>query len=84
MDSVSSGVALNGKKRESPPTEKLRDGKQEAKIIAMRLGTPPKGYGKWTLRLLARKLVVNADREKVIIVCDNLNTHTKGAFCETY
>ena len=50
-------VALNGKKRETPPTAKLLDGEQEAKIIAMRLGTPPKGYGKWTLRLLARKAV---------------------------
>ena len=50
-------VALNGKKRETPPTEKLLDGEQEAKIIAMRLGTPPAGYGKWTLRLLARKVV---------------------------
>jgi transposase len=50
-------VTLNGKKREKPPTEKLLDGEQEAKIIAMRLGTPPKGYGKWTLRLLARKVV---------------------------
>lgn len=50
-------IALNGKKREKPPTSKLLDGKQEAKIIAMRLGEPPKGYGKWTLRLLARKVV---------------------------
>lgn len=50
-------VALNGKKREKPPTEKLLDGEQEAKIIAMRLGPPPAGYGKWTLRLLARKVV---------------------------
>jgi hypothetical protein len=50
-------IALNGKKRETPPVEKLLDGEQEAKIIAMRLGTPPKGYGKWTLRLLARKVV---------------------------
>lgn len=33
------------------------DGEQEAQIIAMRLGQPPKGYGKWTLRLLARKAV---------------------------
>lgn len=48
---------LNGKKRDTPPTEKLLDGEQEAKIIAMRLGEPPKGYGKWTLRLLARKVV---------------------------
>lgn len=43
--------------RISPPVEKLLDGKQEAKIIAMRLGDPPKGFGKWTLRLLARKVV---------------------------
>ena len=50
-------IALNGKKREKPPTENLLDGEQEAKIIAMRLGQPPAGYGKWTLRLLARKLV---------------------------
>lgn len=48
---------LQGKKRETPPTEKLLDGEQEAKVIALRLGTPPKGYGKWTLRLLARKVV---------------------------
>lgn len=50
-------MALNGKKREKPPTEKLLDGEQEAKVIAMRLGSPPAGYGKWTLRLLARKVV---------------------------
>lgn len=50
-------VTLNGKKRETPPTAKLLNGEQEAKIIAMRLSTPPAGYGKWTLRLLARKVV---------------------------
>jgi len=50
-------LALNGKKREKPPTSKILNGEQEAKIIAMRLGKPPKGYGKWTLRLLARKVV---------------------------
>jgi transposase len=48
---------LEGKKRANPPTEKLLDGKQEAEIIAMRLGPPPKGYAHWTLRLLARKVV---------------------------
>ena len=48
---------LDGKKREKPPTEKLLDGEQEAKIIATRLGPPPKGYANWTLRLLARKVV---------------------------
>jgi len=50
-------TALNGKKRQTSPTEKLLDGEQEAKIIAMRLGSPPKGYSNWTLRLLARKVV---------------------------
>lgn len=48
---------LNGKKRAEPPTPKLLDGEQEAKIIATRLGQPPKGYSGWTLRLLARKVV---------------------------
>ncbi|EDL60366.1 helix-turn-helix domain-containing protein [Gimesia maris] len=31
-------IALNGKPRESPPRQKVLDGKQEAKVIAMRLG----------------------------------------------
>ena len=48
---------LNGTKRAQPPTEKLLDGEQEARIIATRLGPPPKGYANWTLRLLARKVV---------------------------
>jgi hypothetical protein len=49
--------ALDGKPRSTPPTEKILDGEQEAKIIAMRLGSPPKGYANWSLRLLARKVV---------------------------
>jgi Homeodomain-like domain len=48
---------LEGKKRVTPPTEKLLDGEQEAKLIATRLGPPPPGYANWTLRLLARKVV---------------------------
>ncbi|HWL09439.1 MAG TPA: helix-turn-helix domain-containing protein [Planctomicrobium sp.] len=46
--------------RQKSPTagaKKLLDGNEEAKIIAMRLGSPPEGSGKWTLRLLARKVV---------------------------
>lgn len=50
-------LALNGKKRESPPTPPLLDGEGEAKLIAMRLGKPPGGYGRWTLQLLADELV---------------------------
>jgi len=48
---------LNRKKSQTAGAKKLLDGKQEAKVIAMRLGSPPAGYGKWTLRLLARKVV---------------------------
>jgi transposase len=48
---------LDAKKRAHPPTEKLLNGEQEAKIIATRLGSPPPGYVHWTLRLLARKVV---------------------------
>lgn len=50
-------LALNGVKRESPPTPPLLDGKGEAKLIALRLGKPPAGYGRWTLHLLADELV---------------------------
>ncbi len=48
---------LEGQKRQKPPTEKILDGEQEAKIIATRLSPPPKGYANWSLRLLARKVV---------------------------
>jgi hypothetical protein len=50
-------VALCGKKRVKPPREKLLDGEQEAKLIAMRLGEPPRGFANWSLRLLAGKFV---------------------------
>lgn len=49
--------ALETKKREHPPTEKLLDGEQEARIIATRLGSPPTGYANWSLRLLANRVV---------------------------
>lgn len=50
-------VAVNGKKREKPPRVKKLDGNQEAKIIAMRLGKPPKGFASWSLRLLANSVI---------------------------
>ena len=48
---------LHRVERAQPPVEKLLTGEQEARIIATRLGPPPKGYSNWTLRLLARKVV---------------------------
>ena len=48
---------LHRLERAQPPVQKLLTGEQEARIIAARLGPPPKGYANWTLRLLARKVV---------------------------
>ena len=50
-------LALQGKKPQEPPTPPKLDGEAEAKLIAMRLGKPPAGYGHWTLHLLADELV---------------------------
>jgi len=50
-------IALSGKKRETPPRQKVLDGEQEAKVIALRLGEPPKGFANWSLRLLADQVV---------------------------
>ena len=49
-------VTLEGKLRVEP-RRKLLDGEQEAKVIAMRLGSPPAGFANWTLRLLAEQVV---------------------------
>jgi Homeodomain-like domain len=49
-------VTLDGKTRVEP-RPKLLDGEQEAKVIAMRLGSPPVGFANWTLRLLAEQVV---------------------------
>lgn len=50
-------AALDKKQPESPPRAKLLDGPQEAKIIALRLGKPPKGFANWSSRLLSEKVV---------------------------
>jgi transposase len=49
-------AALN---RRAPTREYVRklDGAQEARLIALACSTPPEGLDRWTLRLLADKLV---------------------------
>ena len=49
-------ITLNGEKKKAP-RKKLLDGEQEAKIIALRLGSPPPGFSNWALRLLAEQVV---------------------------
>ena len=51
-------VVLDRKKRRLPPVPKKLDGLQEAKLIATRCGSPPEGFGQWSLRLLANQVVV--------------------------
>ena len=48
------GRARNVRNRPRLPSSTAR---REAKLIAMRLGKPPAGYGHWTLQLLADELV---------------------------
>lgn len=50
-------IALRGKRPAEPPHKPVLDGEQQAKVIALRLGPPPKGFANWTLRLLAEKAV---------------------------
>jgi biotin operon repressor len=51
-------VTLNRKQRRLPPVPKKLDGLQEALVIATRCGSPPEGFGQWSLRLLANQVVV--------------------------
>jgi homeodomain-containing protein len=50
------GIALNGHKGERVYKKKV-DGDFEAHLIALSCSEPPKGYAKWSLRLLADKVV---------------------------
>lgn len=49
-------TALNGKKQCRYKSPKL-DGEQEARLVALACSEPPDGYGRWSLRLLADRLV---------------------------
>ena len=50
-------ATIQRKKRKTPPVEAKVTGDVEAHIIALACGDPPKGYTKWTLRLLADRSV---------------------------
>ena len=50
-------AALERHPRITPPTPPKLDGAAEAKLIALRLGHPPAGYGRWSLQLLADEMV---------------------------
>ena len=49
-------IALNGRPRQRTYERKL-DGEAEAHLIALACSDPPEGHARWTLRLLAERLV---------------------------
>ncbi len=50
-------AVLARKKRARPPIEPIFDGEAQAQLIALACRTPPPGYARWTIRLLADKVV---------------------------
>ena len=48
-------------RKPAPPRPRKLDGRQEAHLIALACSTPPEGHKRWTLRLLADKLVALED-----------------------
>ena len=50
-------AALTPKKRSKPPRPKKFDGDKEAHLIALTCSPIPEGFSRWTLRLLAEKMV---------------------------
>lgn len=51
-------ATLSRKKRATPPVPPVFDGEKEAKLIALACSRAPEGRCRWTLRLLAERLVM--------------------------
>ena len=49
--------ALNYQGPENLPRPAIVTGEREARIIALACGEPPKGYARWTVRLLTEKVI---------------------------
>ena len=50
-------AALGRKKREKPPIQAKLDGEKEARLIAIACSLPPDGHAKWTMQMLADRMV---------------------------
>jgi hypothetical protein len=50
-------AVLARKKREQPPVSPIFDGEAQAKLIALACSEAPPGHARWTIRLLADKVV---------------------------
>ncbi len=55
---VEEGLEASLKKKSKPRPERRRlDGAKEARLIALACGPSPEGYARWTLKLLADRMV---------------------------
>jgi transposase len=50
-------AAVERKKQCRPSRQRVLDGEKEARLVALCCGAVPAGHGRWTLHLLAEKLV---------------------------
>ena len=50
-------AALERKVRDTPPRQKILDGEKEAHLLALGCSASPSGQRRWTMQLLADKLV---------------------------
>ena len=50
-------AVLGRKKRARPPIQPIFDGEAQARLIALACSEPPAGHARWSIRLLADKVV---------------------------
>jgi len=62
---------LERKQRATPPTPRILDGQKEAQLTKNACSTPPGGRSRWTLQLLADKLVA-------LEIVDSISADTVG------
>jgi len=58
-------IAINRKKRITPPVPPKITGDIEAHIITIACSTPPEGKSRWTLQMIADKIVLDGHLESV-------------------
>ncbi|GEL21035.1 helix-turn-helix domain-containing protein [Pseudonocardia asaccharolytica] len=54
-------ATIGRKPRETPPVAPIVTGEVEARLITLARSTPPKGYSRWSLRLLERHVALSED-----------------------
>ena len=62
-------ATLARKKRQTPPIAPIFDGAAQAQLVALACSAPPEGFARWTIRLLAEKVV-----ERQIVPAAHFNT----------